>query len=76
MTNEKVTFPSHLVAEVEGVDCISQHNNATISAMVIAIARMTDDTVIHSLLNHIGELASETANEVNLIAERLGASFE
>ena len=76
MADADFTLPNDLKIEIEGMDCISQHNNGTIEGMAKAIARLTDDQEIKALAKHIGHLAFDTSNVVNCAAERLGANYK
>lgn len=75
MSEKGFTLPINLKFEVESVDCISQHNNETISALAKAILRISDDSVVQYLAKHIDYLAQDSMNEVNVIAEQLGANY-
>lgn len=75
MANKDFTLPSEIKSEIESMDCISQHNSDVISTLAQAIIRLTDDKVVISMLRHIDEIAQDSMNEVNGIAERLGANF-
>ncbi|MDP1659744.1 MAG: hypothetical protein Q8L73_10395 [Methylotenera sp.] len=76
MAIDDFTLSDNLRSEIEGMDCVSQKNNDTISYIAQAISRLTDDKVILGLVSHIDSLAQDNLNEVNVMAERLGANFK
>lgn len=76
MTDTDFTLTRDLRLSIEGADCLSQFNNDAISGLALAISRLTEDKTIQALAKHIDYLAQDTMNEVNAMAERLGANFK
>lgn len=75
MSENILALTESLKSDVEHADCLSQFNNELISTIAKTIERLVDDDEVKSLLKHIDYLAQDTMNEVNSIAEILGANY-
>ena len=74
MTNANSTLSLDQITLIKSVDQLSQATCGTIADFADEIAAITDDAAIKLLVAYIKEAAESLENDVNVMAEALGAN--